>query len=247
LRRITLVMLFICAAMSLSTAQTPPSTRDAESRPRKIDRLSRDVQRGNLSSIPALVDEVVAFDPLLTEFVPASGNLREQLIQAEINFHIGKHKGVSEANVAEVVNRLADVVGAPAYAHTTPAEVRLLRVQTLYMHPAFADVHRVGSRSRRPEKTLSKALTPLQAVHLVALMISQKIDNPEFQVTFEERKNRRAAAARSGIYTPNFVPNARTREMRALAATLGSRVSVRDLMTVVQQSSSLLGVEGGKQ
>lgn len=220
-----------------------PLTASAGRRYSNIQTTALRVQGGDASAIPGLVDSVIQSNYIVYSFIGSSGAMHDGLVNAEIEWNRGRRRGVEENNVVKIVNRLADALGAPQYAHTTLPEVRRLRVQTLLLHASFANLQPMYRR-QDSAKDFSPTLSPVQALHLVGLMIIQKLENPEFQETTQEH-NAKVFVRSSAHYQPDFSDHSRSREMQKVMLNASAKLSMRDMLAVSQDSMALLGMSGG--
>jgi hypothetical protein len=105
--------------------------------------------------------------------------IKERLVRAEINYRQGSHKvDPSEFRVVHVINRLADRLGAPAYARTNVFEVRRLRTDLL---PYTSDLQ-TGDMA----DALGAPMSPLEAFFFAVSLFQQKRYNVDFQLTNDE-------------------------------------------------------------
>ena len=133
---------------------------------------------GDEAAIRELADEM--FRLFQFDQAPAGMDdaIKERLVRAEINYRWGSHKvDPSEFRVVHVVNRLADRLGAPAYARTNVFEVRRLRTDLL---PNTADLQTLSMADE-----LGAPMSPLERL-LRGLAPQQKRHNVEFQLTNDE-------------------------------------------------------------
>jgi hypothetical protein len=210
----------------------------------RVNRAAHNLKSGDPIAAGALVDAVFAdhgIDPAVSVFAPTT---KDRLVRAEVDFQNGKTKGITEDKVAATVNQLADRFGAPAYAHTDVNEVKQLRVRMLTLYPSL--IGRGSAATRDDSKPHFEAtMSPIEAFHVTATMIHQKVFNPDFQLSKQERQDK-SLQDNSGD-SPRAKRNShgeRTREMLGVVQQGAATMSVTDMFDQCSHSLDLLGVEG---
>jgi hypothetical protein len=138
------------------------------------------------NSVRALMDEILDFPNSFGRIPPIMRELVEQrLVQAEINYKLGRNPGIPEKCVVQIVNTLADKFGLSDSARTSLHQVEVLRFGMELSSPAF-----MTSASSQKEDTdvyPSRAdLSPAQATHILLVLLTQKTISPDFQLPLEE-------------------------------------------------------------
>jgi len=119
------------------------------------------------------------------EFADSLG-YTDRVVQAETAYRQGTHAPLHEQDVATAVNSLATALGTPAWTHTTPREVRKLRVRLFLSIPQlFANNEPPDASGRRA--LFSSNMGPLEAGFLATTMLYMKAFYPEFQFSDAER------------------------------------------------------------
>ena len=111
--------------------------------------------------------------------------MKFKLIKDEKDFRAGKTSGVTLEQVAAYYNNLAYQVGAPEYASTNAQQLLHLRMKVSVYEPQFL------GKNFFHEKGLNTTMSPMQAAHLLTLMIEQKVINPVYQTTPSQFNPRR--------------------------------------------------------
>lgn len=145
----------------------------------QIDSKALAAQSGQQSAVGDLIDTIFAqngVDQLDTNLV---ASLKDRLVRAESNGQM-----VSETQVVQALNWLADQYAAPTYARTSSLQTRIMRLNCIGIMPnLFVDKDGQGNVGR--EKALYSQpptnVTPSQAVTLLILMVHQKVLNEGFQ------------------------------------------------------------------
>ena len=196
-RTITALSLLLCCAM-LGGATWVASTKTAgggfdeqagaDARPARLlgelNDKAKAAKSGNEESVRALADEVFKTADLNEAPAGMLDAVKDRLVRAEIGYRSGNDEGIPEINVVKVINGLAQGFNAPEYAKTSKFEVRQLRVRTLLLVPnLIAD----GQRPAKVGDSISDRMSPMEATFITALLLRQKLSNPEFQVTHAER------------------------------------------------------------
>jgi len=192
------------------------------------------VKSPDKAAIAELVDAVVSAYPVSRDVIGTSGELHDQLVLAELAFHNGNHKGVSETDVARILNRFAALVEAPPWAYTNESEVRRLRATMLISSPAIVGMQPASQYHETPHGLTSR-MSPAESVLVLSSLVFQKLHNPEWQLTPEENKSHWMARHSPG-YKPDWADNRRSVELQQKIDAASSRVSLRDIYEIAQQS-----------
>jgi hypothetical protein len=152
----------------------------------KLDEQAKLENPSDGNSVRALMDEVLDFPNSFGRIPPIMRELVEQrLVQAEINYKLGRKPGIPEKCVVQIVNTLADKFGVSDSARTSLHQVEVLRFGTELSSPAF-----MTPASSQKEDTgvypSTADLSPAQATHILLVLITQKMMSPDFQLPLEE-------------------------------------------------------------
>ena len=138
------------------------------------------------NSVRALVDEILDFPSSFGRIPPIMREIVEQrLVQAEINYKLGRNPGVPEKSVVQIVNTLADKFGLSGSARTSLHQVEVLRFGMELSTPALM----TPASSQKEDAGVYPStadLSPAQAAHILLVLITQKMMNPDFQLPPEE-------------------------------------------------------------
>ena len=174
-------------------AQTPKITGPSTSG-RNIETKAAALTSPDRDKVKDLTDAVLADAGVVGPLVDTMSPLTKTVSEAEYQFHTGTVKPVKESQVIEAVNSIAAKMNAPKYAYTGKYEVRSLR-----MRMATETPHLTGRRSItsphhakiNDTRLLDDEMSPLEAVHVTTTMLYQKMLNPAYQMTDDERVARR--------------------------------------------------------
>jgi len=138
------------------------------------------------TSIETLADEILRF-PRSYPSLPDAVNsvIKQRLVRSELLYRQRKRPGVKEDAIVSTLNGLGERFGAPLHSRTTVSQVRVLRMWLALSEPGFmgAGVVRPGAV---PGEPIGATLGPPQAIHLIDILINQKLTNPDFQVAPKE-------------------------------------------------------------
>lgn len=187
----TLGVLTTCSVIALfaalGNAQTPTPGQVTMQDPNKIlERRARSLDVNNEAQVRALVDDVFSFPRSYPRLVPALEALvKDRLVRSETAYLQGARPGVSEADVVRLFNLVATRFNAPNYAKTSRRQVRVLRMALAVSLPAFMGRGMVRE-TMEPGQSVSEIMSPVQATHLIATLIEQKLRNPDYQLSPKE-------------------------------------------------------------
>jgi hypothetical protein len=268
-KRITLLLIifalvaFMVGAQWVSSSssaklQVNPSlfTSDGGSRKSMFEELegkARLAQDDNETAISALADSI--FNEVGSPAIPANviTRIKERLVRAEKNFRKNK-KGVREASIVRMINELADKFQAPAYAKTSPLQVRIARVELMKYMPSFIAQETRAERKGLKKKvgaSINPEVSPLEAAYIAMLLIHQKMLNEEYQQTPDEYAANlhrwRAAERNNSSATEHTIVNKRNqekcREMRQVVSGGVARLSPASIQGLIDDSLDTLGIE----
>ncbi len=184
--------LAVCLPTSSLEAQTATGggsttkMRNAIETKQAIEAKARDERADDESSIQALASEIRsvthAYPRLPSEI---ESLIRKRLVAAEMAYLQGKGQGVREEGIVRLIDLLATKFGAPDYVRTSPQQVRVLRMGLLLETPVFMG-QGLSRRDMAVGDSISPVMSPLQAAHVTATLIDQKLLNPDYQVAPEE-------------------------------------------------------------
>lgn len=137
-------------------------------------------------SVRALIEEILNFPHTFSLKLPVMHEIVEdRLVQAEINYRLGRNPGIQEKTVVEIANTLADRMKLPDYAYVTVHQVEVLRFGMEMSMPSFMGEVSVQSDAAGAHANAA-VLSPAQATQILLVLIDQKLANPDYQLTPEE-------------------------------------------------------------
>jgi hypothetical protein len=265
LTAIGMCVTMMCASIGLARAQnqTPGveqmNAQQEYREPHKdMDDAASRVQPTDDNSVRAVANAVFNFPhsyPHMDAAVEAVAIAR--LVQAEKAYLQKQRPGVEEQAVVNVINALADKFAAPDYAKTSVLQVRYIRMTQALNAPNF-----MGRGVARPGAKIGDSvgteLSPLQAAHLIAVVLDQKFINPDFQVPPDEwdqgyqglsdelhaRQKARDSGAPS-VARFSMRSNPKRRELSDVMSKSLTSLSAQDSADLVDQMFTTLGIEIG--
>jgi hypothetical protein len=175
--------------------------------------------------------------------------LENKLTDAEINFRNNTGHGVSEAQLVDLMNWLGDRFHLPPYTRTTAAQVRTLRMKLAIMSPYFMGSTLSGREIAKGGHVRTE-MSPLQALHLLNVLVDQKVINPDYQdptidiVAAETQRNKTPSAATRGKFPSVGVQqNPKKQEVRNAISAAESAMSAQDAYDTVNHALKTLQLD----
>jgi hypothetical protein len=222
-----------CWGQTLSDSVQPPAS---ESPYAHINQQAEPSRAGDVNATLEITHELFKRTAIPTEFADAFG-FTDRIVNAEIASHREGHPRVTEVDVANAVNHLADAAGAPSWIKTNQNEVRKLRMHMLVLYPSL-----LASRARPDadghRKAVSDDLGPVEAAYIATTMIYQKLNNPEYQFTPDEKKEQQSLDPDAR----QAKQNERLAQARDFARGLPTNHSARDLLAAGDRFFNDLGI-----
>jgi len=161
----------------------PESTNQSFVSPHQaLDAKAHLLKNSDPESIRAFTDEIFNFPRAFPRMPETMENeVKDRLARAELEYRQGRKQGVHERDIVELVNSMADKLGAPSYAKTSLPQVRVLRMRLALASPAFMGTG-LSHQHMNVGESVNESMSPLQAVHLLNTLIDQKFINPEYQL-----------------------------------------------------------------
>jgi hypothetical protein len=179
-----LIVILGLATISAKVGVSPgQENRGLESQGRfaSLNSKARLAEGGDETAIRELADEV--FNQFASpEMTSVLSPFKDRLVLAEVNYRLQGKGGVSEKSVVQSLNKLTKQLGSPDYARVSTGQVRYLRVNLMGAFPSFFS---------QPTAHVDLEMSPLEAVGLTLVLVTQKLSNEDFQVTPEEWAARR--------------------------------------------------------
>lgn len=219
----------------------------------RLESSSRLSDKSNPATINTLTHEVLSFPHTYNLPGPLQQVIASRLAQSETNYRNGLGPGVTESQVLDLMNSLAQTLRLPDYAQTTPIQVRVLRMALLTQSPHFMGSGMMRDGMRTGE-SIEQEMSPLQAMHLFSFMVDQKILNPEYQdptsdpavlhqqriKEFQQIRQQSAPAAKY-ILLPNS--NNKSAEMRRAISSGFESMSMQDAADLLGETLTKLNLQ----
>jgi len=209
----------------------------------RVDRAARDIGHGDDPvAVRALVNAVLADNGIDEKIVATSGSVPDRLVAAEMRFQKGEAPGIPEESVVKAVNQLALRFNAPTWAHTDLKELRRLRLEMLTVYPGL--IGRGSAATRDDTKPhFERTMSPVEAFHVTATLIFQKITNPAFQFSRQEidAAPQQDKATLSQL-TEKVKRGDRTQEIIGAIRETSKSMSLRDVLDLSEQTLDQLGI-----
>lgn len=225
-----------------------------------IDNAARAVSSENETSVRALTEAVFTVYPHVFGRIPApfDSGIKDAFTHAELAHLQGSRPGVTEQDVANLVNMWADRLHLPEYAKTSPKQVRVLRMSLAAGSPVFMG-RGMTDPNAIPGATINPEMSPLQAAHLATVLVDQKFLDPDYQVApteweqhFQEKQIEKikrqqdlskAAAGKSGTYFLGSRSNPKHDEMRQAFSNGLANLSPDAASDLMNSSLAMLGIK----
>jgi hypothetical protein len=233
---------------SQSKGQPAPLTQSGIER---INAKARAVRGPDKEAIQNLTGEIMSLYGWDDVPAPTRDSVKNRIVSAEQSFQEGNSKGISEFTLARALNGLVVKFNAPEYAKTSASEVKEVRGRLLAFLPDLIGRGRVekGKVQARKLGSSIEEMSPVEAAYLAMTMLHQKMYNPDFQVTQEERRVRwivrhaktpRTLGSEKTETAPS--PTARQREMESVMRSAATATSLADLLTLPDKVLDALGI-----
>jgi hypothetical protein len=207
-----------------------------QSKQQRIEIATKAARSGDESSIRVLTDEIFNLASELPEQIKQP--LKERVVRAEIAFRKQRHEPISESQIADGVNLLADRFGAPQFAKTSAEQVSDLRMNLTHAFPSL-----LASRLGQDASTIHQ-FSPAEAAFLMLVMARQKVSNADYQVPPEQwrafQKARRTTSTGAQIVRP---ANVQADLMHRLIANQAPRMSGNDAIVLGHQVLDAIGIQ----
>ena len=236
----------VAAAQDVSSAHE--KTKPQEDNWNRVNRAARNVKAGDKTAIRTLVNEIFLTHGLEEHFSAGSASIKERLVTAEVDFHNGASDGIDAERVVDSINQLGQRLSLPAFATTDVAEVKKVRVRMLTLYPALIGRGPAAKRDdSRPH--FEDKMSPIEAFHVAATLVQQKLFNPAFQLTTQETRQisgqsnvtaKGRAEGRAAFQAA--AKGERSRQIMAAIHTAATTISLREMLNQCEQSLDLLGI-----
>jgi hypothetical protein len=228
------------------TPSTTGQSYDNINHVKKLNDLAKTSNLTNTNEAEILLNE--AFKVVTTNDSSILSNfpeIKSRIIRSELKYRNNQREGVSETNIAVVINNLAAQFNAPEYAKTNELEVRELRVTAARIMPNFVGRYRANEEDRvgSVNTEINPKMSPIESVFTVGVLIVQKRTSPYYQMSNAEKQ-----ADWVNLHKPNVIDNlpdnpARQAEMDRIVTNGISNMNLNAMKTAVNQVLDNLGIE----
>lgn len=221
-----------------------------------IELKAQQADPNNRQSIQGLAHEIIVSPHIYHVPDPVAIFLEDKLTDAEINFRNNNGHAVSETQLIDLVNWMADRFHMPLYVKTTAAQVRTLRMKLAISSPFLMGSTLTGKEVKKGGHVRTD-MSPLQAMHLLNVLVDQKMVNPDYQdpsidiVTAERQREdelRKASPTNGRVVSGKLAwvagsINPRTNEVRNKISAEVSAMSMQDAYDIVNQALETLQLD----
>jgi hypothetical protein len=206
-----------------------------------VESKARQARANDRESIRELSHEVIACRHVHSFPEPVATYLEEKLTDYELQYRNNAARGVSESQVAEILNLLTSKLRMPNYTRTTIRQVREARMKLALMSPQFMGYGLTGNGMHRGDQ-VHTVMSPLQAFHLLNGLIDQKILNPDYQdpsldPTVSESERMRAEKSAGSHITVSRKPHSQKEDEVRKSLNSGiNALSVQDAFDLINQT-----------
>jgi hypothetical protein len=211
-----------------------------------INDKARVARAGGISDAEEYIGEIIRVAGLEGELAGFTASaIKNRVGRAESSYRQGQAAGIPEAKIVRTVNGLARKFDLPDYVRTSNYEVRRLRLGLLPNFPQIITQKTQGMQPVSAGAQIDSQMSPAEAVFVLAMMLQQKLANPEYQLRHSERLNRWAETHNHGA-PPSSSPHPaqnRSREIREALRTAAGSASMSDALNLSRLTLNTLGVE----
>jgi hypothetical protein len=241
---------FVAINVPIQTSMPVPDGDTMHSPHYRLESSSRLADKSNPATIDTLTQVVLSFPHTYRLPEPLEQVIESRLAISETAYRNGVGPGVTESQMVDLMNSLAETLRLPDYAKTTPLQIRVLRMALLTQSPHFMGSGMVREGMRTGE-SINQEMSPLQAMHLFSFMVDQKILNPEYQdpdsdpaVLHRERKKEFERIRQETTPTAKHIllrsSNPKGAEMREAISSGFESMSMNDALNLLSETLSKL-------
>lgn len=227
---------------SVKAQDNPPPANPLDA----INQKAKVARNGSRQDAEEYVNEIIriaGFAGELNGFT--SSTIKDRVGRSELRYRQGLVAGIPETRIVRTVNGLVNQFNLPNYAQTSDYEVRKLRLGLLPSFPQVISQKSQGTQPLSNGSNLDSQMSPAEAVFVLAMMLQQKLANPEFQVTHAERRIRWASEHSHGGEPDNSIHTSqgRTVEIKDSLRRAASSTSMSDALHLSGMTLNTLGIE----
>jgi hypothetical protein len=224
---------------------------------KRIDEKARVLDPNEEPSVRALADEIFNY-PHVVPRMPSNleSDVKDRLVRAEVDFLAGRKPGVREEDIVLLVNTVSEKLKLPDFAKTSTKQIRALRMNMALASPVFMG-RGMANGNMRVGESINSELSPLQAVHVIGVMIDQKFLDPHFQVLPQqwdqeshgkeiERIRERQALLEANPHVQHRIgtrDNPKRQDIQDALTQSTSSMDVGDAMSLIDTAFKTLGIQ----
>ena len=209
--------------------------------------VARESKSGDLVAAKSLIREIIqasGFSSELRGFTAST--IEDRVGRAESRYRLGQGSAITEARIARTVNGLVLKFSLPQYARTSTYEVRRLRLELLPHFPEIVSVTVRSAGSSSVGSQMTDSMGPAEAFFLLSMLLQQKLNNPDYQLTHLEIVQRWPETHNHGSTPSNRSAHpARERSdgLRSAIRDAANRSGVIDALQLSTLALNTLGIE----
>lgn len=227
---------------SVEAQSNPPTVHPLE----EINRKAKLARNGSQSDAEEYVRDIISISGFAGELSGfTSTAVKVRVGRSESRYRQGLAAGIPEGKIVRTVNGLVRKFNLPDFTKTSAYEVRRLRLGLILGFPQIITQKSQGSSPVSVGSQIDAQMSPAEAVFVLAMMLQQKLANPEFQMTRTERVSR-WSAAHSHSAGPNNSVNlsqTRSREIEIALQQAAASTSMSDALHLSGVTLNTLGIE----
>lgn len=227
---------------SIEAQDNPPDATPFE----VINQKAKLARNGTQPAAEDEVSEIISvagFESELRGFT--SIEIKDRVGRSESHYRQGITAGIPEAKIVRTVNGLVKLFNLPEYVKTSDYEVRKLRLGLLPSFPQVITQKNHATQALSRGSQIDSQMSPAEAVFVLAMMLQQKLTNPEFQMTQSERRSRWTSAHSHSVTqnNPTYTAQTRTQEIKEALRRAALSTSMSDALRLSEITLNTLGIE----
>ncbi|MBX3296512.1 MAG: hypothetical protein KF762_12465 [Acidobacteria bacterium] len=214
-----------------------------------LNEKAKAARGGNPAAVQELVDTIVKVTGFKDYLVGQPGlEFKDRVKRAEVLYRQNQHAGITEEKIVYAVNGLKNKLGTPEYSNTSEYEIRRLRTAILPMFPELIGKNRNAPNFQSTGDNIPTEMSPAEAVFVLASLLFQKMNNPDYQLTPSERASLWATEHDyklnyEGTLPERIANNPRFEEMEQAVTNGLASLSATDIQNLPKRMLDILGLE----
>ncbi len=214
-----------------------------------INQKAKKARTGNQEDAKELVGEIIHVSGITNEFDGfSSDSITDRVGRNESRYQLGQADSIPEGKIVRTINGLAKQLNLPNYARTNSYEVRKLRLSLLPNFPQLINQKTQSSQSLTKGMKFDSQMSPAESILVLTMMIQQKMNNQEYQLTNSERLSSWNDAHSHNPKKPKKdkaqnSSSSRSMEMRRTLENGADSMSISDALRLSDITLNTLGIE----